>query len=1303
MEHLGGRDAIEALGKRAEFLELLEEQPLHKRDMVEQLDHSRSTVDRAINDLLEAGFVERVTSGFVTTQSGRLAVSRYRSFQADASAILTNADVLEPLPPTEDLPVSLLTGGQTRTTHGSYRLLEAIADSLDGATGYRAILPQLVDSRHLRMCHARAIRDDLSVSIVAPSALLTRLKAEFPALLDELTAVSSFSAAAGETPPYGLLLVEQPHGSPDEVLVVTYDQSAVRGFCRSTDTETLEWARERFETIQSSSTALSDELVDTDETTTLSSLLGDRLPPQLRTQGFVRLDDQFHQDRAPLSPAVSYRAGLGLPEVIDGQSVDRFDQAGSLTDRVLDRLESGTNVALLGPPGSGKSTLCKRLAYQWYESDIGSVFYRESVDPEPFDAVGALERVLDHAESPTLVVVEDAVRREASSVFEVVETYAERDDIVFLVDARESEWQEPLVGSTSARIEAFRRQAVETMTMPAFDERECRRLVDRLAEQTDTEVDIPIGELLEAATSDAKDAPTAPAAIYLACHRLARYVEPLAPYEPTPTTLEEDVRRVHAHLSEMGTDALDVGVLIALLEVAGGPIETAALEALAVADVVDSDAPGRVREELTGVALFPIDEDGDRLRGPHQSWAASFLEHHIEAVGAAAAHERVGRCVSALLSLADDPDRRTALARRCGEDTALLERIVRDPTAWAEDTVDRIFDVGRAYASLAPLFGQGAQTAIELPEACTKCAERRGIAARASMLETQGDLAGAQQAYERLWEYGSGGGNARRARAESRLGLAGIARRRGEYESARSYAKEALELAADLDAFDPDVRGHLELASIATDEGDLERASAALDAGEAVIDDVDAPRLSAALWRQRGIVARARSEYDAAAEAFQRSLDLYEALDDRKNVAAVRGYLGQVANERGDLSTAREQFLLGLERARNAGATAIEADLLKDLGVLAYLEDDYDGADRYFQQALPLAESLEDPSVSLPLQLNSGLVDVERGEDAAGRQKVQQALEIARDIESRRYEGSALGILASIARDHDEPAITVDRARETLTVARETGDRRQEIDARQFLAWGLLHTGETDSAREQAEQAVSLAREIEHPQKLGEALVELARVQRRRGNLEAAADHAAESRRHHEETGATGAKAASLHESATIACETDDLERAQNSIARAITCYDADGNERGRALALVVQAAIQRRRGDYEAAESSIESALSTVEQPLATARAHRERAALARERGSLSIAADQLESARMVLETGTFPLESARITAEWGRIATARGETETARERFETAIDRLEAIGASHRASELAGELATVETTPTSRQLRED
>src|SRR6056297_4211338 len=91
-------DAIETVGRRADFLERLAEEPLRKRAMVDALGHSRSTVDRAIAALEEAGLVERTDEGYVSTLAGRLAVERYREYVADSAAVLDAGGVLAPLP-----------------------------------------------------------------------------------------------------------------------------------------------------------------------------------------------------------------------------------------------------------------------------------------------------------------------------------------------------------------------------------------------------------------------------------------------------------------------------------------------------------------------------------------------------------------------------------------------------------------------------------------------------------------------------------------------------------------------------------------------------------------------------------------------------------------------------------------------------------------------------------------------------------------------------------------------------------------------------------------------------------------------------------------------------------------------------------------------------------------------------------------------------------------------------------------------------------------------------------------------------
>lgn len=1303
MDALGGDPELTVLGKRIEFLELLDGEPMHKRDVEEHLEHSRSTVDRAIGALVDAGFVERVTRGFVTTQTGCLAARRYRTFLAETEAVLDARTLLEPLPPDAAIPSSLLTAGECVQIQGSYRLLETIADALDGATGYRVAVPQMVDSRHIRLCHARSLRDDLDVSMVAPVETWDRIRTEFPVVTADLTETPSFDARVGEAPAYGIVLVERP--AETVVVLVTYEGAAVNGFVRSTASEVVEWARSKFAHLSEAASPLSGTFDDESATSTLSSLLGDRLPPALREQGFVCVDDRYADDRAPLSPTVSYRAGLGLPEVLADQSVDRFDDAEqSLTESVLDRLRAGADLAVIGPPGSGKSTLCKRVAAAWYRRDVGSVFYRERATADAFEATTSLERTIDRARGPVLVVVEDAVRREANAIFELVQRFADRDDVVFLLDAREAEWHAPLDGAADARIEATRQSAVETVSMPPLDESECRSLVARLSATADIDVEVSAGDLLGDATGSPRGGRTDPAAIYLVAHRLARYADPLAAYEetPTPTTLEDDVARVHDRLDELGSDAMDVGVLIALLEAAGCPIDTASLESLAVAGVVDTDVPGRVREALTGVALFPT-EDG--YRGPHESWSARFLEQHLDTVGDAAAHQRVERVLSAYLSLADDPYRRAELAERCGGETRLLDRIVRDPTGWADETVARLYGVGTSYASLAPLFGRGTTTAFPAPDACSPGIERRCLIARGRMFETAGDLDAAESAYRQLETLSSDADTC--VQVDRHLGLATIERRRGNFEAASEHVTSALDRLADRGETERTVRCHLERASIATDQGALDRATEALAAGRSALESIDAPRLSAQLLTRRGVVERTRSNYEEARRLFEESLDYYESVSDREGVATVRGYLGQIANERGDLDAAHEQFLRGLEQARDGGAVAAEADLLKNLGVLAYLRDDYEEAERYFEQGKPLAEAISEPSVLLPLELNGGLIDVERQDYEAARERIERALALARDIGASRYEGAALRSLTLVALETDDPSRASEYARETLTVAREVGATRMEIDALQFLASALVHQGAFETARERAATAVETAREIDNDRKVAETLVDLARAERRLGDVEAASDHARESRTIHAEAGSAG-EAASRRVLAGIYLDRDELETAREHARCAAELYREDGNDRSHGLALALLARIHRECGDLDRARARVEAAFESARSStLPAVRALTERAAIERLEGQLSAARATLETARETLPDDQFPVEACRLDVESARLAAARGDYEAARDTIDRAVSRYEDLGADHLAAAVRAEREALDpeadTVERPRRLRED
>jgi len=147
----------------------------------------------------------------------------------------------------------------------------------------------------------------------------------------------------------------------------------------------------------------------------------ERLHLDLRDEGFVRLTPAYFE-RDPIEFESALLSGFSLVEVRAGYPIERKKTEGSssVSEELVGQLQNGEDRTIVGAGGSGKSTVCKRVACQWYDDpETGPVFYRESGSAAAFESVGTLLSTIQDAEGHVLVVVEDAVRREAQSIYEV--------------------------------------------------------------------------------------------------------------------------------------------------------------------------------------------------------------------------------------------------------------------------------------------------------------------------------------------------------------------------------------------------------------------------------------------------------------------------------------------------------------------------------------------------------------------------------------------------------------------------------------------------------------------------------------------------------------------------------------------------------------------------------------------------------------------------------------------------------------------------------------------------------------------
>lgn len=255
-EQLPGERIRETLAKRSDALAVLATERLDKPAMVDTLDVSRSTVDRAVADLEAAGLVRRVGGAFEATHAGELALESYREYTSATDSLGGALPLLDALP--DDAPVGTELLEEASVTlaepHAPEAALSEVVERLPEAETLRGFAP-VVKTNYVSMLHDLVENGDLTVEIIVESGTLDSLQAvatarDVVAAFLNHDAVSVFET--DRSLPYALWLLEARtfqragltvHESGAIVGVLTNDRPAAFRRCRDRYDRVLEDAR----------------------------------------------------------------------------------------------------------------------------------------------------------------------------------------------------------------------------------------------------------------------------------------------------------------------------------------------------------------------------------------------------------------------------------------------------------------------------------------------------------------------------------------------------------------------------------------------------------------------------------------------------------------------------------------------------------------------------------------------------------------------------------------------------------------------------------------------------------------------------------------------------------------------------------------------------------------------------------------------------------------------------------------------------------------------------------------------------
>ncbi|MFB6176652.1 MAG: hypothetical protein ABEI99_05835, partial [Halobaculum sp.] len=221
------------------------------------------------------------------------------------------------------------------------------------------------------------------------------------------------------------------------------------------------------------------------------------------TTGFEMLTDEEFENKVT-DPQYCWRRAFTLTEVREGYALDRQrdDEARTVvSEELLDELEDGGGAVLLGAAGSGKTTVTRITLSKWDErTEGGTIFYRRRDDDRPLDAEALNEAISEVRDAgPVLVAIEDAARRGASSVYEVIESYTGDSSVSFLLNSRETEWSQSSDGMSAYAddLSAVTDSYLNRVSMPGLDPAEVQRFVDNYQSVTGRSVNVDPEALFE--------------------------------------------------------------------------------------------------------------------------------------------------------------------------------------------------------------------------------------------------------------------------------------------------------------------------------------------------------------------------------------------------------------------------------------------------------------------------------------------------------------------------------------------------------------------------------------------------------------------------------------------------------------------------------------------------------------------------------------------------------------------------------------------------------------------------------------
>lgn len=254
-----GRELLGVLLARQEFIACLRDHPSTKPELVAECEVSRSTVDRGIGDLEEAGLVCRVQSRYELTLFGEIVERAFASLFDRMSAFASVSDLLAALPGDVGLDATLF---EQATVHrGEGMGITTALSTFAGASVVRVVDPRL-PLLYMGLVQGGEQLGDADVTVLVRREMLRELASHIPETLLEFEASGNRLQELDAPLPFSFALLDRVTGR--ELCLLLGSGEGGLAVVTTSDPNALEWGELLYDSLAESATSVDAEAVIAD-------------------------------------------------------------------------------------------------------------------------------------------------------------------------------------------------------------------------------------------------------------------------------------------------------------------------------------------------------------------------------------------------------------------------------------------------------------------------------------------------------------------------------------------------------------------------------------------------------------------------------------------------------------------------------------------------------------------------------------------------------------------------------------------------------------------------------------------------------------------------------------------------------------------------------------------------------------------------------------------------------------------------------------------------------------------------------